>query len=281
MTFAQSQNAAYVVATPIGNMGDMTQRAIETLKMVDLIYAEDTRQTQKLLQQFQISNTVYQLHKHNEASQKIDIGRQLNSGKNIAIVSDAGTPLIADPGFITLAYLREQGHRITVVPGCSSVIAALSISGLPADTFQFAGFIPSKPVQRQTFLAEYLYAKQSTVFFETPHRILDCLDDCLHIFGGQRQMFIGRELTKQFEDTTLLPLELAPEWIRAYDKRCKGEFVLILAAATAQADSGWQELVKELVAAKLPTKQITTITANYTGENKKMIYQYVLSLDKN
>lgn len=275
-----SHNVAYVVATPIGNMGDMTHRAIETLKMVDLIYAEDTRQTQKLLQQFQISNTVYQLHKHNEASQKIDIGKQLDSGKNIAIVSDAGTPLIADPGFVTLAYLREQGHHIAVVPGCSSVIAALSISGLPSDKFQFAGFIPAKPIQRQNFLADYLHAEQSTVFFETPHRIVDCLDDCLHIFGGQRQIFIGRELTKQFEDTALLPLERAPKWIRAYDKRCKGEFVLILAAASTQADSDWQKLVKVLAAAQLPTKQIATITANYTGENKKMIYQYALSIGK-
>lgn len=270
---------AYVVATPIGNMGDMTRRAIETLSTVDLIYAEDTRQTQKLLQHFHITNTVYQLHKHNEASQKLDIARQLNSGKNIAIVSDAGTPLIADPGFVTLAYLHEKKYPIAVIPGCSSVIAALSISGLPSDQFQFAGFIPSKPTQRQTFLQSYLHANQTTVFFETPHRIIDCLDDCLRIFGKQRHIFIGRELTKQFEDTCLLPLKEAPEWIRAHKKRCRGEFVLILAAATTQADSDWQKLVKELAAARLPTKQIATITANYTGENKKMIYQYALSLN--
>lgn len=271
----------YVVATPIGNMGDMTQRAIDTLQSVDLIYAEDTRQTQKLLQHFQINNTVYQLHKHNEATQKIDIAKQLDSGKNVAIVSDAGTPLIADPGYVTLAHLRENHYHIAVIPGCSSVIAALSISGLPSDPFQFAGFIPSKPKQRQTFLKNYLHCQQTTVFFETPHRIVDCLDDCLTIFGKQRQMFIGRELTKQFEDTVLLPLAQAPEWIRAHDKRHKGEFVLILAAADTQADSDWQTLVKTLLAANLPTKQIATITANYTGENKKMIYQYALSLAAN
>lgn len=268
----------YVVATPIGNMGDMSQRGVDTLTYVDLIYAEDTRQTHKLLQHFGIKNTVYQLHKHNEAVQKIDIANQLDTGKSVAIVSDAGTPLIADPGYVTLAHLRELGHQIVVVPGCSAVIAALSISGLPSDNFQFVGFAPSKSTQRQNFLADFLHCPQTTVFFETPHRIKDCLSDCLAIFGEQRKIFIGRELTKQFEDTALLPLSEANTWITAHDKRQKGEFVLILSPADSQPESDWQTLAQLMVNEKMPTKTVAAVIANYSGENKKMIYQYALSL---
>lgn len=273
-----SITTAYVVATPIGNMNDMTQRAIDTLNAVDIIYAEDTRQTHKLLQHFGIKNTVYQLHKHNEVAQKYDIVRQLDAGNNIAIVSDAGTPLIADPGYVTVAHLREQNYSVIVIPGCSSVIAALSISGLPSNQFQFAGFIPNKPKQRQSFLANYLHCDQTTVFFETPHRIADCLNDCLSIFGETRTLFIGRELTKQFEDTALLPLSEAPAWITAHDKRQKGEFVLVLSAAQTTADSNWQQLVQLMIDEKLSTKTIASIVSQHTGENKKMVYQYALSL---
>lgn len=279
-TAQSTQGTAFVVATPIGNMDDITQRAIDTLKAVDLIYAEDTRQTHKLLQHFGIKSTVYQLHKHNEATQKIDIAQQLSYGKNIAIVSDAGTPLIADPGYVTLAYLREQKHQITVIPGCSSVIAALSISGLPSDQFQFAGFIPSKPKQRQDFLQHFLHCPQTTVFFETPHRIEACLSDCLAIFGGERKIFIGRELTKQFEDTTLLALADSSAWMQENSKRTKGEFVLILEAAKTQPTTDWQTLAQLMFDEKLPTKTITNIVCGYTGENKKIVYQYILSLTK-
>ncbi len=270
----------YVVATPIGNMGDITQRAIDTLTQVDVIYAEDTRQTHKLLQHFGIQNTVYQLHKHNEATQKKDIARQLDAGTSVAIVSDAGTPLIADPGYVTLAHLRERNHRIVVIPGCSSVIAGLSIAGLPSDRFQFAGFIPSKPKQRQVFLQVYLHADQTTVFFETPHRIKACLDDFLSVFGGQRQLFIGRELTKQFEDSVLLPIAQAPEWINAHDKREKGEFMLALAPATTVAEQDWQTLVRLMLSEGISTKTIAKVVSAYSGEAKKTVYQFALSLNR-
>lgn len=268
----------YVVATPIGHMGDMTARAIDTLKRVDLIYAEDTRQTYKLLQHFGIKNTVYQLHKHNEATQKHDIANQLGDGKSVAIVSDAGTPLIADPGYVTLAYLRELGHRILVVPGCSAVIAGLSISGLPSDRFQFAGFIPSKPKQRQAFLQDYRYAEQTTVFFETPHRIKACLDDCLTVFGGKRQIFIGRELTKQFEDSVLLPLSQTLGWLREHDKREKGEFMLALAPSDTAAEYDWQSLARLMVEKGISTKTVAAVIAEHTGQAKKSVYQFVLEI---
>ncbi|PIE46177.1 MAG: 16S rRNA (cytidine(1402)-2'-O)-methyltransferase [Gammaproteobacteria bacterium] len=271
--------AVYVVATPIGNMGDMSRRGVDTLAQVDLIYAEDTRQTNKLLQYFGINNTVYQLHKHNEASQKTDISKQLELGKSVAIVSDAGTPLIADPGYVTLAYLRRQNYPVYVVPGCSAVIAALSISGLPSDHFQFAGFIPAKPGQRQQFLQQYLHSQQTTVFFETPHRIVNCLGDCLTVFGSDRYLFIGRELTKRFEESTLLPLSQAIDWISAHDKRRKGEFVLILApAGQTVTDSRWQTLAQLMVAERMSTKSIVRIITQYTDVPKKHVYQYVLSL---
>ncbi len=270
----------YVVATPIGNMADFTQRAINTLTDVDIIYAEDTRQTNKLLQHFGIRNTVYQLHKHNEARQKVDIVSQLAQGKSIAIVSDAGTPLIADPGYATVAYVREQNYPVYVVPGCSSVVAALSISGLPSDNFQFVGFAPSKAKQRQEFLHQFLHSQQTTVFFETPHRIESCLRDCAELFPPERKLFIGRELTKQFEDSALLNMDEVVNWIRAHEKRAKGEFVLILAPAETQADSDWQTLAQLLKSEHVSTKGITSIITQYCAESKKTVYQYVLSLDE-
>ncbi|MGY0399131.1 MAG: 16S rRNA (cytidine(1402)-2'-O)-methyltransferase [Ostreibacterium sp.] len=271
----------YIVATPIGNMNDMTTRAIETLKNVDLIYAEDTRQTHKLLQYFGIKNTIYQLHKHNETVQKNHIAKALDSNQSIAIVSDAGTPLVADPGYLTTAHLRDLGHRLIVIPGCSAVVAALSISGLPADNFQFVGFAPSKSAQRQHFLAAFQHTKQSTVFFETPHRIKDCLQDCLDLFSGERKIFIGRELTKQFEETILLPLSAALVWLFEHEKRQKGEFVLILSPSTSEAETDWQKLVQLMLAESLPTKTITRLINHYTGESKKVIYQYVLEQTNN
>ncbi|MBS9777935.1 MAG: 16S rRNA (cytidine(1402)-2'-O)-methyltransferase [Gammaproteobacteria bacterium] len=273
-----SASSLYVVATPIGNMGDFTQRGQDILASVDVIYAEDTRQTSKLLQYFGIQNTVYQLHKHNEARQKIDIANQLDMGKSVAIVSDAGTPLIADPGYVTLEYLREADYPIYVVPGCSSVIAALSISGLPSDNFQFVGFSPSKPKQRQEFLKQFLHTEQTTVFFETPHRIVACLQDCEEIFSAQRKLFIGRELTKQFEDTVLLDIDKAINWINEHEKRVKGEFVLILGPSGTQAESDWQKLAQLLKAENLSTKAITSVVTQYCNEPKKSVYQYVLSL---
>ncbi len=274
-----SDACLYIVATPIGNMSDISERAIGVLTDVDVIYAEDTRQTHKLLQHFGIKNTIYQLHKHNEARQKIDIAHQLDNGKSVAIVSDAGTPLIADPGYVTLEYLREKGYLVKVVPGCSAVIAALSISGLPSDNFQFVGFAPSKAKQRQDFLKQLQYCPQTTVFFETPHRIKDCLADCLNILGGERKIFIGRELTKQFEDSVLLSLTDAEQWIIAHDKRQKGEFVLILEGSQQTPIANWQKLAQLLLAEGLSTKSIATVVSTYTNENKKLIYQYVLSLN--
>lgn len=268
----------YVVATPIGNMGDMSQRAVAVLAEVDLIYAEDSRQTHKLLQHFAIKNSIYQLHRHNEAAQKHDVAKQLDNGKSVAIVSDAGTPLIADPGYAVLAYLREHGYSVYAIPGCSAVIAALSVSGLPTDNFQFVGFVPGKAKQRQDFLANLLYCRQTTVFFEAPHRIKDCLADCLSVLGGERKIFIGRELTKQFDDSVLLPLAAAEAWLVAHDKRQKGEFVLVLEASTSPANSDWQQLAQLMAAEKLPTKIISKVVSAYCQQPKKQVYQYVLSM---
>lgn len=270
----------YVVATPIGNRGDMSQRGVKTLAEVDVIYAEDTRQTHKLLQHFGIKNTIYQLHKHNEVSQKQEIAKQLDSGKSIAIVSDAGTPLIADPGAVVLADLHQANCSIRVIPGCSAVVAALSISGLVADNFQFIGFMPSKSKQRQDCLESLLHCPQTTVFFEAPHRIKACLADCLRLLGGQRKIFIGRELTKQFEDTALLALSDAEAWISEHDKRQKGEFVLVLEAANTTADTDWQKLAQLLLAEGLSTKNIARIVSQHTGTNKKKVYEYVLLLSQ-
>lgn len=268
----------YVVATPIGNLDDMTLRAIETLKKVHCIYAEDTRQTSKLLQHFNIQNRVYQLHKHNESQQKHRLEQQLRAGEDIAIVSDAGTPLISDPGANTIAYLRDLHHEIRVIPGCSAVTSALSISGLTADYFSFIGFLPTKSNQRKAIFKQFANTQHTVVFFETPHRIIDCLADAMDVLGTDRMLFIARELTKQFEESILCPLSEAQHWIQENPYRCKGEFVLALSpCAKPPINNDWQPLADLMLDQDIPNKSIHQVITQFYNAPKKTVYNYLLN----
>lgn len=266
----------YVVATPIGHLDDISARALKTLQTVDAIYAEDTRQTQKLLAHFSINTPIFALHQHNEQGKRHEIESRLQRGESLALVSDAGTPLISDPGFVTIAHLRAVGLPVSPIPGASSVVSALSVSGLPADTFIFAGFLPSKATQRQAVLKQYRYTQSSCVFFESPHRIADCAADFASCFAPNRQVFVARELTKQFEETALLTVLDFPNWLNEHDKRQKGEFVLVLSPSDETPPSDWQALADDLIAAKMHSKTAAELIAKHFAVSKKTAYDYMI-----
>ena len=199
----------FVVATPIGNLEDVSRRALAVLAAADIIACEDTRHSRRLLDAYGIDRPLLPLHQHNERGAAQALLQRLQEGANVALVSDAGTPLVSDPGALLTHLAHEAGIRVCPVPGASSVIAALSASGLPADRFQFAGFIPAKAGERQRFFAEFAAAAQTTIFFETPHRIAESLAAMAEIFDGARRLVVARELTKQFEQIALLTVASA------------------------------------------------------------------------
>ncbi|RKW05562.1 MAG: 16S rRNA (cytidine(1402)-2'-O)-methyltransferase [Cardiobacterium sp.] len=271
----------FVVATPIGNLEDVSQRALATLAAADIIACEDTRHSRRLLDACGIDRPLLPLHQHNERGAAQALLQRLQEGANVALVSDAGTPLVSDPGALLTRLAHEAGIRICPVPGASSVMAALSASGLPADRFQFAGFIPAKAGERQRFFAEFAAAAQTTIFFETPHRIAESLAAMAEIFDGARRLVVARELTKQFEQIALLTVASAPAWLAEDDNRQRGEFVLLLEAAAEQEAADWQPLAEDLRAAGLSAKDTAALVAKHTGANKKAVYQYLLDNQAN
>ena len=268
----------FVVATPIGNLEDVSKRALTVLAAADIIACEDTRHSRRLLDACGIDRLLLPLHQHNERSAAQALLQRLQEGANVALVSDAGTPLVSDPGAVLTRLAHEAGIRVCPIPGASSVIAALSASGLPADRFQFAGFIPAKAGERQRFFAEFATATQTTVFFETPHRIAESLAAMVEAFDGARRLVVARELTKQFEQIAMLTVASAPVWLAEDDNRQRGEFVLLLEAATKQEAADWQPLAEDLRAAGLSAKDTAALVAKHTGANKKAVYQYLVGL---
>ena len=271
----------FVVATPIGNLEDVSRRALAVLAATDIIACEDTRHSRRLLDAYSIDRPLLPLHQHNERGAAQALLQRLQEGANVALVSDAGTPLVSDPGALLTRLAHEAGIRICPVPGASSVMAALSASGLPADRFQFAGFIPAKAGERQRFFAEFAAAAQTTIFFETPHRIAESLAAMAEIFDGARRLVVARELTKQFEQIALLTVASAPAWLAEDDNRQRGEFVLLLEAAAEQEAADWQPLAEDLRAAGLSAKDTAALVAKHTGANKKAVYQYLLDNQAN
>ena len=251
---------------------------LATLAAADIIACEDTRHSRRLLDACGIDRPLLPLHQHNERGAAQALLQRLQEGANVALVSDAGTPLVSDPGAVLTRLAHEAGIRVCPIPGASSVIAALSASGLPADRFQFAGFIPAKAGERQRFFAEFATATQTTVFFETPHRIAESLAAMAEAFDGARRLVVARELTKQFEQIAMLTVASAPVWLAEDDNRQRGEFVLLLEAATKQEAADWQPLVEDLRAAGLSAKDTAALVAKHTGANKKAVYQYLVGL---
>ena len=274
----------YIVATPIGNLGDITQRALDTLKLADRVYAEDTRNTRKLLTHFGIKGDLQALHDHNERHKVNTIKQWLDDGENIALVSDAGTPLISDPGYHLVSELGELGYQIVPIPGASAIVTALSIAGLPTDRFTFEGFLPAKNIGRNKALLANLKEPRTQVYYESSHRISVTIDALVEIFGAERKVVLARELTKLYEQVYRGDLQGLQHWINDDAMHRKGEFVLMVAGYAEEIDSdeinsSTEELLKILVD-ELPVKQAAVLAAKITGRKKNELYKQAMELKK-
>jgi 16S rRNA (cytidine1402-2'-O)-methyltransferase len=273
----------YVVATPIGNLGDISPRAVSTLKEVDLIAAEDTRHSGVLLRHLGIGTPMQALHEHNERELVPRLVARLEAGQSLALVSDAGTPLISDPGFHLVRAARDAGLAVVPVPGPSATIAALSVGGLPTDRFVFEGFLPARPAARRARLAELRDETRTLVFFESTHRILDSLGDMAEAFGPEREAVVARELTKQFETVRGGLLTDLLEWAAADANQQRGEFVVLVHGAPPVHGEELDASVERALAVlmeELPLKQAASLAAKLTGIKRNLLYQRALELRK-
>lgn len=264
----------YVVATPIGNLEDISARALRILGEVSLIAAEDTRGTRVLLDRYAIGTPMLAVHEHNESAQSVQLVQRMRGGASIALVSDAGTPLISDPGFRLVAAAREAGIPVRTVPGPCAGIAALSIAGIAPDRFCFEGFLPAKGAARRSRLAELAAEPRTLVFYESSHRIVECVDDLVAVFGGDRQAVLARELTKRFETTLGERLvDIAAALAADADQR-RGEFVLVV-AGNPDADAAALVEGRRLYAAlsrELPPARAAKIAAELSGAPRRALY---------
>jgi 16S rRNA (cytidine1402-2'-O)-methyltransferase len=274
----------YVVATPIGNLDDMSVRALKVLREVALIAAEDTRHSLRLMQHFGIATPLAACHEHNERDEGSRFIARLLAGDDVALISDAGTPLISDPGYHLVRQARAAGIQVVPVPGACALIAALSAAGLPSDRFIFEGFLPAKTVGRKARLERLKEEPRTVIFYEAPHRILECLQDLEEIFGAERPAVLGRELTKTFETLKGLPLGELRSFVEGDSNQQRGECVVLVA--------GWSEpegedvigtearRVLDLLLQEMPLKRAAALAAEITGVRKNLLYQVALEKQK-
>lgn len=272
----------YIVATPIGNSGDFSARAIETLNLADLVYAEDTRRSARLFAEHGISTRLVSMHEHNEEGRVEQILGQLGEGLAIAVISDAGTPLISDPGYQLVSRCHASAYPVSPVPGPSSLIAALSVSGLPTDSFVFLGFPPAKAVSRLSWLERAATEQHTVVILESRHRIVDSLADMGQTFGGDRLATIARELTKTYETVLHGDLNSLSAAITNDEDQQKGEFVVLIAGVKNKPASSETELVRVLtiLLRDHSVSQSAQLAAELTGHRKKEAYALALKLEK-
>jgi 16S rRNA (cytidine1402-2'-O)-methyltransferase len=280
----QSLGTLYVVATPIGNLDDMTLRAQRILQDVALIAAEDTRHSARLMQHLGITTPLQACHEHNERDQGDRFISRLLAGEDVALISDAGTPLISDPGYHLVRQARAAGIKVAPVPGACALIAALSAAGLPSDRFIFEGFLPAKAVARRARLELVKEEPRTLIFYEAPHRILECIEDLVTVFGPERPAVLARELTKTFETLKGLPLGELQSWVAADANQQRGECVLLVGGW--QAPEGEEAVdaqalrVLDLLLAELPLKRAAALAAEITGVRKNLLYQVALERQK-
>ena len=266
----------YVVATPLGNLADMSPRALAVLKQADWIAAEDTRHSQKLLSHFGITNRLISLHNYNEQARVEMLQSGLANGEVGALISDAGTPLISDPGYHLVNQLRQAGLQVRPIPGPSALIAALSVSGIATDRFYFEGFLPAKSAKRITRLKELSHVEATLVFYEAPHRLLACLADLQVAMGDERMICVAREMTKQFEEFPQGTVAQVADYFIQNPDKVRGELVIVIAGARALVvdDQAWQGLVMAMLAQQVSVKTIAEVVAAHYQLPKKTVYQW-------
>jgi len=277
---SMNQGVLYIVATPIGNRSDITQRAIDILSDVDLIAAEDTRHSRHLLQNFNIKTKLWAYHDHNEMQQTPILIEKLQAGSNVALISDAGTPLLSDPGYRLVKAAHEANIKVSPLPGPCAAIAALSASGLPTDCFYFAGFPPAKSAARVHFYEQLCDETSTLIFYESSHRIENSLFDMSKVFGPERQAVLAREITKTFETIRKASLCDLLKWVSEDENQRKGEFVLIIQGNEDQASENTVSLEQTLkiLMEELPLKQAVKLAANLMGMKKNQVYKVALDM---
>ena len=270
----------YIVATPIGNLGDISARALAVLSQVDIIACEDTRHTQRLLSASAIKNKTLSMHDHNERQRQDYIAQLLQEGKSIALVSDAGTPLISDPGFHLVRHCRSLNLAVSPIPGACAAIAALSVAGLPTDRFSFEGFLPSKSGARQSTLLALANEPRTMVFYDAPRRAIDTIKDVVTTLGGDRYVVIARELTKTFETIHSDTAENLLAWLEQDPNQLKGEMVLIIEGFKIDVNAISNDVIKtlKLLLAEMKPKKACAITAEIHGVKKNALYDIALDL---
>lgn len=270
----------YVVATPIGNLGDITLRAIEVLKSVDRIAAEDTRHAAPLLKHLAINKPSLSMHEFNERERLKMILAYLQAGESIALISDAGTPLISDPGFHLVREAKAIGINVIPIPGACALIAALSAAGLPTDKFTFEGFLPAKPEARRNRLRSLLHEARTMVFYEAPHRLFSTLQTMAEIFGNQRKAVVARELTKIHETLLSAPLEALVEHYEKNTSEQRGEIVILVEGIDEEASESKEvipENVLDILLSELPLKQAVSLASKITGGRKNELYELAIA----
>ncbi len=271
----------YVVATPIGNLEDMTPRAIATLQNVDTILAEDTRHSGGLLKKFGITTRAIAYHDHNEQRSAPEIIKRLLAGENMALISDAGTPLVSDPGYHLLHLAQQAKVKVIPIPGASALIAALSACGLPSDRFTFNGFLPPKQKARQKKLQALKTETATQIFYEAPHRLAECIKDLKEVFGSYRNTCIARELTKVYETIRTESLEDLDQWLDQNPGQCRGEIVIIVEGDHEEKmDDGEDQRVLEILLEYLTPSQAVAATVKITDGKKNKLYQIAQDLIK-
>ncbi len=273
----------YVIATPIGNLADISVRAIETLKSVDYILTENRRHSKILFDTYQITTRMQSFHEHNEKKKTPKIIDALIQGVHFALVSDAGTPLISDPGYILVNMAKIKNIKVIPIPGASAFISALSASGIASDKFSFMGFLPSKKTQRLKYLDTYAHRQETLIFYESPKRIMASLQDMVSVFGTERPACLAKEITKHFEAIYTKTLAEIIIWLEADKRRVCGEFVLIISGDRAKKDFIKYTELDKILSVLLPELSITKvakIAAKLTGLDKKNCYQYALKKQK-
>ncbi|MEQ1720290.1 MAG: 16S rRNA (cytidine(1402)-2'-O)-methyltransferase [Nitrosomonas sp.] len=275
------KSALYVVATPIGNLNDISLRALDILKTVDVVAVEHIQNSKYLLMTHGISVPLISLHQHNEVEVTNKILTLLAEGKNVALITDAGTPAISDPGAILVQQIRAKGYPVIPIPGANAAICALSAAGITDPHFFFYGFLPTKSMARQRELVKFKSQSYPAIFYEAPHRIIECIEDMIEVFGANRTLTLARELTKVFETIHVSSLAETLSWLKSDIYQQKGEFVLILSGNEkpdkSQVSEQAHDTLKYLLA-ELPLKQAVKLATAITGENKNALYQVALRL---
>jgi 16S rRNA (cytidine1402-2'-O)-methyltransferase len=280
-TMNKNSGILYIVATPIGNLGDITLRAIETLKNVDLIAAEDTRHSKKLLQHCNINTPTISLHDYNENQRSDFLIEKLKAGKNIALISDAGTPLISDPGYHLVKKVHDAALTVIPIVGACALVAALSAAGLPTEKFVFEGFLPAKMVALHKRLQELTDETRTIILYESPHRLMQLINNLLEIFGPERYVVLAKELTKIYETIFGAKLSEVKKWLEADDNHQKGEFVVLISGATVSKHAAITMEAKKILQIlldELPPKKAVNLTAKITNADKRELYKIAIAM---